>query len=216
MRITSKSLHHSNIVFVFDESRFIAPENHVLASFYRGEAAIGARFVDDPVLRTKILELPKLKLQISVEPVRLKIDDNSQEEPEKSFLIKEAVNVFQQLFSQNSKLIGFGFNFDIYYQTNQVIRLQDFFAGFAGKEALKKSELMDFGVQFTLEKDGGKKREIYFIKITAPLEIAVHVNYHFPSLKLAPPLRLPELSEIETSFSKCYNETDEIIEGLKF
>ena len=208
MKITSKSLHHSNIVFVFDESRFFIPDNRLLNSLYRGEAAIGARFIDDPILQTKVLDLPKLKLQISVEPGRLRIDDNSQEEPENSFLIKEAVNIYQQSFSQN-KLIGFGFNFDIYYQTNQVIRLWDLFANFVEKKVLEKNELRDLGVQFTLEKEGGKRREIYFIKITAPLEIAVHINHHFSASKL------PEFSAIKKSFEKCYDETDETIQNLK-
>ncbi len=214
MKITSRSLHHANIVFVFDESRFLPPENHLLTSFYRGEAAIGSRFVDDPIMRTKILDLPKIKLQVTVEPGRLKVDDGSQEEPDKSSLIEEAEKIYRQFFQQN-KLTGFGFNFDVYYQTDRVVRLEDLFDSFAGKEALRKRQLLHLGWQFTLEKDGGDRRETYFVKITAPMEVAVHANYHF---SLNPPsyLKLPELPEMKKNFRDCYRETDELIKALKF
>lgn len=209
MLITSKSLFHSNIVVVFEVGKFLAPENSALAALYQGEAAKGARFIDDPILRTKVLELPQLKLQIAVEPSRLRVEDLSQEEPQQSFLIKEFLNINQQLFSQFSP-VGFGFNFDIHYRFSDVIRLQDLFDGLANREILEKADLKDLGVQFTLDKEGGKKQEQYFIKITAPLEIAVHVNHHFPVKKL------PDQDVLQKVFEECYEKTDVVIQNLKF
>jgi hypothetical protein len=215
MRITSKSIHHSNIVYVFDESRFSPPENHLLTSFYRGDAGAGSRFIDDPALRTKVLDLPKLKLQISVEPGRLRVDDTSQAEPGQSFLIQQADKLYRELFSRN-RLIGFGFNFDIYYQTDRVIRQGDIFANFAGKAVTERSELLDLGVQFTLEKEGGQRRETYFVKITAPMEVAVHANYHFPIMKMSGALGMPESEDVEASFEDYYRKTDDLIRELRF
>jgi hypothetical protein len=215
MMITSKSLHHSNIVFVFDKNRFYMPENHLLASFHRGEIAAGSRFADDAIRQAKVLDLPKLRMQFTIEPGRLRIDDYSQEEPGKSSLIKEALSFYESFFAQDG-LIGFGYNFDIYYQTDRVIRTQDLFAGFVGGVIPAKSEVLDLGVQFTLDKPNEKRRETYFIKITAPLEIAVHVNFHFPIIQHSAGSGLPALSDIDESFADCYVQADSLIRELKF
>jgi hypothetical protein len=209
MDITSKSLHHSNIVFVFAEGKFLMPENAAILSLYQGQVAAGATFADDAVLRTKVLNLPRLKLQIGVELNRLRVDDNSQQEPNETTLVNEALSIYPKLFPQTS-LIGLGFNFDIYYQFREFIRLKDFFELFAEPKILEKADLRDLGVQFTLEKEGGKKRETYFLKITAPLEIAVHINHHFATTKI------PDQSALQKLFEQCYNESDEIIQNLKF
>ena len=208
MDITSKSLHHANIVFVFEERKFVLPDNTALMAVYQGDLAAGAQFVDDPVLKTKILDLPRLKTQIAIDLNRLRVEDFSQTEPENSNLINTALHVHQQLFNQ-IPLAGLGFNFDIYYRSSEVIRLQDLFKKFVDAKALEKNDLRDVGIQFTLEKEGGKKRETYFLKIIAPLEIVLHINHHF-SLK-----KLPEKDEITAMFENCYKETDEVIENLK-
>ncbi len=209
MDITVKSLHHSNIVFVFQEGKFLIPENAAILSLYQGQTAAGATFADDVVMRTKVLDLPRLKLQISVEPNRLRIDDNSQQEPAQTPLVNEVLSIYRQLFPQ-TPLIGLGFNFDIYYQFRDVIRLKDFFEFFADPKILEKADLRDLGVQFTLEKEGGKKQETYFLKITAPLEIAAHINHHFFMPKV------PDQPAFQKLFEKCYDEIDETIQNLKF
>jgi len=207
MDITSKSLYHANFVLVFRKEKFAFPDHSLLFSVYQGEKAAGARFIDDPILKTKVLDLPALKIQIAIDPNRLRLEDFSQQEPPNSNLVNETLNVYQQLFSQ-APLISLGFNFDIYYRSSGVIQLRDLFNNFADSKILEKGDLRDVGVQFTLDKGGGK-REVYFLKIIAPLEIAVHVNHHFPVSKL------PEQAELNTIFEKCYDATDEIIENLK-
>lgn len=224
MDITVKSLHHSNIVFVFEQNKFLMPENAAMLSLYQGQMAAGATFADDVVLRTKVLDLPRLKLQISLEPNRLRLDDNSQQEPAETILIKEATSAYRQLFPQ-SPLIGFGFNFDLYYQFRDVIMIKDFFELFADPEILEKADLRNLGVQFTLEKEGGKRQETYFLKITAPLEMAIHVNYHFsakelpilpPNLGASQELTKERILPLQKLFEKCYNEIDEVIQNLRF
>lgn len=224
MLIAAKSLHHANFVIVFAENKFLTPDNTQLNSLYSGQSAAGARFIDDPIVQTKILTLPAVKIRIILERNRLRIEDESQKEPQDSQLIDEAVYIYQSLFSQ-FPLTGFGFNFDIYYRFNEMMRMKDLFTNFAEEKILEKNDLQDLGLQFTLDR-GSKKQIQYFIKIVSPLEIAVHVNHHFPAKEL--PFLPPEIGKssekfdksksfpLHQLFEKCYNETDEVIEKLKF
>ena len=223
MEITVKSIHHSNIVFVFNREKFVFPENSDILSLYQGKAAAGATFADDVVLRTKILDLPNLKLQISVEPFRLRVDDSSQLEPSETSLIYEAAFIYSKLFSK-IPLVGFGFNFDLYYQFREAILIKEIFKQFADKKILEKADLRHFGLQFTLEKEGGKRQETYFLKVTAPLEMAVHANFHFNTNEL--PILPPTLGQpdeltrerflpLHNLFETYYNNIDNIIEFLR-
>lgn len=210
--ITAKSLFHSNIVFLFEEGKFQAPENEEFMRLYSGEASKGARFFEDPVLNAKVLILPQIKLKITLENRRLRIDDDSQNEPKNSRLIKDAFEIYQKLFpqpAQQQALESFGFNFDIHFRFNNVLDSRYMFEQVFGKEILKKFDLKDFGFQFTLDKSEKNFADLWFLKITAPLELAIHINRHFP-LKTLPPLE--QLFEM---FENCYNETNEIIEKIE-
>ena len=209
MKITYKSLHHVNIVFIFDEKKFVMPENSAILSVYPSPANGGANFADDVTIRTKVLDLPRLKLQISVEPNRLRIDDNSEGELKDSMLLKDSTMICEKLFP-NPKLTGFGFNFDLYYQFENVLMIKEFFSRFIEAKILEGTNLLDLGVQFTLEKEGGLRRDTYFLKVTAPLELAVHVNSHFFTPQILDQTATKELLE------KCYEEVDGVIENVKF
>ena len=209
MKITYKSLHHVNIVFIFDEKKFVMPENSAILSVYPSPANGGANFADDVTIRTKVLDLPRLKLQISVEPNRLRIDDNSEGELKDSMLLKDSTMICEKLFP-NASLTGFGFNFDLYYQFENVLMIKEFFSRFIEAKILEGTNLLDLGVQFTLEKEGGLRRDTYFLKVTAPLELAVHVNSHFFTPQILDQTATKELLE------KCYEEVDGVIENVKF
>lgn len=214
--ITSRSLHHSNIAFVFDEHGFSLPDPAAVAALYGGERARGAQFLDDPAMRTKILILPALKIRITLEGTRLRIDDESQEEPEKSNFLAEALFVYQRL-SGIGKLIGFGFNLDVYFRFNNVLPVSDAFEYFFGRDFLKYADLRAFGVQFTLERAKKYIKDLpvpvignigildtVFVKVPAPLEIAMHINRHFPVHEL------PPLDSLRILLQNCYNESEEI------
>ncbi|MFH0779436.1 MAG: hypothetical protein V1928_01090 [Parcubacteria group bacterium] len=224
MIITAKSLYHSNFVVIFNGNKFLMPENSRVVGIYQGDQAAGARFVDNVFANRKTLDLPKLNLQIAVEQARLRVEDNSQKDPADSILINEFSRIYNSLFDQPS-IVGFGFNFDIYYRFPDVIQIKSLFSNFIEEKVLESAELLDLGVQFTLEKDGGRKKEQYMIKVTAPLEIAMHVNHHFVSKEL--PLAFPAAmgktepektakSPLQNLFEQCFVETDEIITKLKF
>jgi len=185
------------------------PENSAILSVYPSPANGGANFADDVTMRAKVLDLPRLKLQISIEPNRLRIDDNSEGELKESILLKDSTMICKKLFP-STPLTGFGFNFDMYYQFENVLMIKEFFSRFIEAKVLEGANLLDLGVQFTLEKEGGLRRDTYFLKVTAPLELAVHVNSHFFTTQIL------EQAETQELFEKCYREVDGIVENVKF
>lgn len=207
--ITSKSLHHSNVAFIFDPKSFYPPDNSEFGALYSGNPAQGARFIDDPVIHSKVLTLPAIRLKIIMEGPRFRVEDESQEEPEKSILIHEALAIYHKLFAK-APLTGFGFNFDIYFRFNNVIPARAIFEDFFGEEPLKKQDLRTLGIQFTLEKPKEKIFDAWFLKITAPLELAVHLNRHFDSALL------PAEEKMKNLFEKCYSESEEFIKNLGY
>ncbi|MFA6407202.1 MAG: hypothetical protein WCV80_00660 [Candidatus Paceibacterota bacterium] len=206
--ITSKSLYHSNLTLLFSEVGFSAPENDVFNSLYGGDAARGMRFVDDPVIGAKVLTLPQLKMRAVLEGRRLRIEDESQEEPGISRVILESLRI-NSIFEKN-ELEAFGFNFDVYYRFNNVIPMKYIFENIFGDKILKKKDLMNFGMQFSLDKGKQGIVDTYFLKITAPLELMVHMNRHFPTKKMPPE------KELRAMFVNCYNEIEEVIKDSKW
>lgn len=210
MAITSKSLHHSNIVFVFDERGFYMPDNATFASLFAGRDAKGARFIEDPVLQTKMLVLPEAKTKITLEGRRLRVDDDSDSEPKSSRVVKDILAVRDRLFGTTATLVGFGFNYDIMYRFNTVVPIQSIFKRFFGDKALERQQLRDLGIQFSVE---DKKRNIvdtWFIKAVSPLEVAIHLNRHFNQKSL------PKEADLVTLFSDCYTkDTDSLIAAFE-
>lgn len=200
--IISKSLHHSNIALLFDERTFVLPENADLVGLYRGDEAKGARLTDDPVLRAKVLMLPAIQTRITVEHPRVRIDDESGAELDKTRLAKDSRHAYDALFSRQP-LAAWGINFDLYFKTQNVIPIRDIFSAQFSEDALEGADIMDTGIQFTLRRK--KFTEVWFIKVTAPLEMAVHVNRHFSD-----PV-FPDEKGLQDALLKCYNETDKMM-----
>jgi hypothetical protein len=207
--ITSKSLFHTNFVAVFKEEGFAVPDNSQFNSLYQGKDAEGARFIDDPVARTKMLTLPAVNLRIILEGTRLRLEDESGNEPNKSRLAADAANVCNKLFP-NRQVLGFGFNMDLYFRFNKVLEIKNYFDYFFKEEVLKKYDLRDFGFQFTLDRSSKEIVDIWFLKITSPLELAVHTNRHFNLVQL------PDHQNLQKLLETCYNEADFVVESLKF
>jgi hypothetical protein len=205
--ITSKSLHHSNVALLFDEKSFAIPESADLMALYRGDEAKGARLVDDTVLRAKVLTLPAIKTRITVEYPRVRIDDESMEEIAKSRLAKDARHAYDTLFKKHP-LTAWGINMDIYFRTQNLIQLRELFLPYFGGEALEGADLLDTGIQFTLKRK--KVVEVWFLKVTGPLEVAVHINRHFTDVPF------PDEKGLQDELVKCYNETDKMMEHFMF
>ncbi|MFA6365162.1 MAG: hypothetical protein WCW78_02050 [Candidatus Paceibacterota bacterium] len=175
----SKSLHQANIVFLFADTYSFIPENVEFNSLFGGKEAVGINFMDDPAIRTKIVDAPRAGLQVVWEGTRLRIEDKNAIEPKESKLVSEAIRIYHALVPKNAPLRGLGFNFDVIFQFDDVIRMQDMFSMLAPGALLLDEGLMDFGWQWTVMSKDSKQLTRYFIKIAAPLELMMHVNYHY-------------------------------------
>ncbi len=207
MTINSKSLYHSNIVFTFSNNAVLAPDNAEFFALFNSDQTKGANFMEDPILKTKVLNLPQLKIQIVWEPTRLIIEDLSREENNSKNITQWAFLVVKK-FLDKERVLNFGFNFDVNYRFRDMIGMKEAFLNIVDEKVLEKSDLRDWGCQFTLEKEGGKRQERYFLKITSPLEIMAHINCHFESKEI-------NESRLNSLFDKCYNEIDEVMQNLK-
>jgi hypothetical protein len=208
--ITSRSLHKTNIVFVFKDHAVPPPENHELVGLYHGDAAKGAQLVDDPMMRMKILDVPAKGLQIAWEARRLRVEDMRATEPEESPLVVEALAAYEALAAPRKIMLdSYGFNFEAYYQTKDVIRINDRFNELSGTPLEIGAGLMDFGWQWTVAEKDGKTLRGYFMKVTAPLEFTMHHNAHFAAKAL------PSRKELEAGFQHAYLAMHAVAEGLK-
>lgn len=206
--IRNSSLNQSNIIFVFREGTPI-PENKDFMGMFEGVNAQGMNFVDDPVSLTKVVTVPKLGLSVAWEGRRLRIEDLQQKEPKESSIVRDALSAFHKLFpGQQSGLEGFGFNFNVYYQMRDVIRIHELFGNLYPTGLALGDSLMDFGWQWTLARKDGARLDGYYVKITAPIELAVHHNAHVKATNI------PTLEDMEEMFSGAYTETQETIEKL--
>lgn len=210
MAITAKSLHHANIVCIYSDAGFYMPDNGTFASLYSGADSKGARFIEDPVLQTKMLVLPEAKIKVTLEGRRLRVDDDSDKEPKDSRIVRDMLAINAKLFGTTAKLAGFGFNYDIVYRFNTVIPIQALFKHFFGEKALEKQILRDIGIQFSLEDKHRGIVDTWFVKVLSPLEIAVHLNRHFNNRPL------PKETDLVALFSDCYTrDTDALIQSFE-
>lgn len=206
-----KSLKQANIVFVFDPNSFRVPDNQIFLSLFEGADGVGSRFADDPVSQTKFLDVPAKKLRIVLEGTRLRIDDLSEKHPEESNLLELASMIFERI-GANCRPIAYGFNFDLYYRFPEMIPAEYLFKMFASEKLLSNQiQLKDLGVQFSLVHPKKEVQEVVFVKITAPLEIAVHFNHH-----VAVAGKVPEKNKLAQEFKAAYERPDEVVNNLKF
>lgn len=209
--ITSRSLHKANIVFVFKAHDVPPPENHEIVGLYHGGEAKGAQLVDDPMLRVKVLDVPAKGLQIAWEARRLRIEDMRARDPEDGAeIVADAMMAYETLIAPRAIILdSFGFNFEVYYQTKDVIRINDHFNEISGTPLVLGDGLMDFGWQWTVNERDGRRARGYFLKVTAPLEFTMHHNAHFTAKEIPPKKDLLEL------FAHAYRAMHAVADGLK-
>lgn len=206
--ITSKSLHSINVVFLFREHAVEPPTNEAFTRLFTGDEARGIYFFEDPYIRTKMLSIPTRKLEVFWEGNRLRIEDRSAQEPQESGLFRDAWEVVQKLYPDAGEVFeGMGANMDVYFQFKDVIQLGDIFTRFNPVPLDFGDGVKDFGCQWTIQKKDASL-EGYFVKITAPLELAVHLNRHFRFKKL------PKMEEFAKLITGSYQGLDRTIGNL--
>ncbi len=206
MNFKSKSIYGINIVFLLD-SNIAHPENSIFLGLFSGNDAKGMNFNDNSNVNLKVLEVPALGLSVILEGSRLRIEDRFLKSPEESNLIETAVNIFNKLFP-GKEIVGYGFNFDIYYQLQDVIRISDTFSSINPTGIKDGESLINLGWQWTIAEKDGKGFKGYFLKVTAPIEIAVHHNLHHNGKKN------PEIETLKKEFENAFTETHKHISAF--
>ncbi|MBU2597852.1 MAG: hypothetical protein KKC53_01535 [Actinobacteria bacterium] len=134
----------------------------------------------EPSPNVKILVIPGRQKEIIIEEKRLRVNDKSGKEPNKSELEKYFQIAFDSLVDK-TKLIAYGFNYDILVKSEKKID----FKKLSGKcifESLESgSNILESGVRVLFEKE--EKR--YFLQTSPtedPYKMRLHLNTHY-SLK---------------------------------
>ncbi len=207
MNIVSKSFENANIVFVLPKDARVNVEPAKVFGLFPQDATRGATFVDDSTMEVKVFHFPQLKLKLLFEQNRLRIDDASGEDPATSKRGLEAHRLAEAL------LVGLpvqsqGFNYDLIYRFDNVIPQQAIMKSFVAPEQLE--DVRDFGWQFSIVRNKGAESRTYFFKAVSPLEMGLHVNFHFNT----PQLLASE--ELQKRYAACYQEADTIFKHLTF
>lgn len=201
MRIIAKSIQRANIVFVLEPKDFSLPDTATVVALFPQSAHAGSNFLDDAALKLRLFNFPALKMKIVCEEHRLRVEDESGEEPQASGKGREAGRIYRALFPK-VQTAGYGFNYDIFYRFDGVIPQRDILQELVAPDII--DDIEGFSWQFTLKNPKAKSRETYFFKVISPLEIALHVNFHFPG-----PAPRGD-GELQALYEKCYNGADAI------
>lgn len=207
MIITAKNIQRSNIILVYADGTLKQPDAAQVFGLYQGNDARGSTFSDTPSLATRVFEFPVPGLQIIFEPNKIRIEDKLGRSPKESHLVNELYRLINSLYKE-VKPIAYGFNYDIIYRVDQVIPIKDIMSNFLKQVTIES--LKDFGWQYTLNKEKGKRAETYFFKSISPIEYGVHANFHFNDQ------HLPKPDTLQMAFEKRYSDTDESVLDIKF
>lgn len=206
MNIISKQIEMSNVVTVFGDKFFLPSPAHFMSLFGQ-EGLKGSNFVDDTAMRIVVFEMPALKFRYVFENKRFRIEETGFRYPDESKCAIEMHRIIESLY-KNIPTLAFGFNYDAIFKFDNVIPQREIMGNFIKKEKL--DYLKDFGWQFSLEKEKGKKLETYFIKAVSPIELRVHANFHFNQATAT----LAE--EFQVKLENSYKKMDEMLKDFSF
>ncbi len=206
MKITAKSLNHTNMVFVMPEKASLTLVPQEVFGHFTSEQTQGSTYVDDPVMELQVFQFPRLQLKVIHDKNRLRLDDSSGSDLSKSLLASEGYRLFQAL-AKGKVSDSYGFNYDIMVRSDQVIPQHHILANFLATNTI--DDVADFGWQFTIRQPNGKEQKTYFFKVVSPLEIGLHINCHF----VGQPASAASLTE---QYIESYDKVDAIFQQLTF
>lgn len=207
MHIIAKNPQRSNIVFVFPQEAAAQLDAQQVYAAFSGDATRGSNFVDDPAMGLKVFSFPALQLKVVLEQNRFRVEDISGKPPEETKCALEAHRLVKSLFPQITPE-SYGFNYDLYFRFDNVIPQREILKSFLSEKTLET--VKDFGWQFTLAKDNGRRQATYFFKVVAPIEMAVHVNFHYNERIL------PTAEQLQGEYQKNYEQADKVLADLAF
>lgn len=206
MKITAKHIQRSNIMMVYADGVLKIPEAAQVFSLYSGKDTQGSVFSDTPSMATRIFEFPVPGFQLIFEPGRFRLEDKLNRQPKESRLAHEVHRILGALYPGISPT-AYGFNYDMIYRMDTVVPIQEIMASFLKPATLES--VKDFGWQYTLSKDKGKRSETYFFKNVSPIEYSVHANFHFNETVL------PKSDDLQAAFERRYADADESVNQVK-
>ena len=199
MSIVAKQIQRSNIVVAYADGAVRLPEPATVFSAYPGEGGKGALFSDNAAMATRIFEFPTTGFMWIFEPSRVRLEDKKFRSPEDSKLAQELHRVLAVL-GWTAVPVAYGFNYDIIYRTDVVIPAGEIMQNFLKPETIES--IKDFGWQYTLAKEKGKRLETYFFKAVSPIEYSVHANFHINEAGL------PKEKDLHEQFKRGYADVD--------
>jgi hypothetical protein len=207
MNILAKQPERSNITCIFKDAPLSLPEPGAFFAAYDAVKTKGSMFTDDSAMSVRVFELPALKLQWVFERGRVRLEDRGFRQPKESVLAAELSRVLPRLYPDRHPT-AYGYNYDIIYRMDNVIPLRDIMSSFMKPESLEG--VRDFGWQYSIAKEKGRRSETYFFKAVSPIEIAVHSNFHFEN-----PIPVTA-DDFETEFERFYANTDKALTHMSF
>lgn len=177
----------------------------VLSHFSKPDQA-GARYLDDAALGVRVFTFPQVELRLIFEPSRVRVEAMKPRKPDELKLAEILSTLVYDLYPK-MPFPRYGYNYDITYQYDAVIPQQHVIGAFLDKETTDKTT--HFGWQFTIQKDKGKRKETYFMKVTSPLEMRTMANIEFDAA-------LPKAKESQAAFVKCHMDAQGIAEHVNF
>lgn len=200
MNITAKHIQRSNIIVTFPQGAISLPEASQIFGLYSADQVKGSTFNDTPSMATRIFDFPVIGLQWIFEPMKIRLEDKLSRSPKDAKLAHEMKRLLAALYP-NSSPNAYGFNYDMIYRIDTVIPIKEIMGSFLKPSSLEK--VKEFGWQYTLVKDKGKRAETYFFKMVSPIEYGVHANFHFNESVL------PKNDDLQALFERKYADVDE-------
>lgn len=200
MNITAKHIQRSNIIVTFPQGTISLPEASQIFGLYSGEQAKGSTFSDTPSMLTRVFDFPVIGFQWVFEPTKIRLEDKMNRPPQDAKLAHEMKRLLGALYPDRQPN-AYGFNYDMIYRIDTVIPVKEIMGSFLKPSSTE--EVKEFGWQYTLVKDKGKRAETYFFKMVSPIEYGVHANFHFNESVL------PKSDDLQESFERKYADADE-------
>lgn len=207
MNTTAKHIQRSNVIVTFVPGATSLPEASQIFGLYSQEQAKGSTFLDTPSMSTRIFEFPVIGLQWVFEPAKIRLEDKMNRTPKDSRLAHEMRRLIGALYPEK-KSTAYGFNYDMIYRVDTVIPVAEVMGSFLKPSTLE--DVKEFGWQYTLVKDKGKRAETYFFKMISPIEYGVHANFHYNETVV------PKADDFQAAFERGYIDADESMHHIQF
>lgn len=178
MKIVKSEIKKINITSLFDQVDQSQITSHAIRDLFdlKPEEKANTPFIELP--GTKVLILPVSKKEVVIEPNRIRVNDSSSSDPTSSSIVKNFEEVNEK-FRTQSKLIAYGFNFELLVQLSEDMDYNLLLSN-PLKRVLEKNNLIEAGSRIVYKK-GEHRIELQFVPAPQKDQIVVLSNVHIES-----------------------------------